>query len=120
MSQSPEDEGARQGEERTQMSQRAQELAERFVQAVGDFRTFVEAIADADWVTPVSAGDPRTVGVVARHIAWGIEFEWQHFRAIADARPLPPVPEFESINAQYAEQWSSISKADVLAQLRSA
>ena len=30
------------------------------------------------------------------------------------------MPEFESINADYAQQWSSISKDGVLAELRSA
>ncbi len=102
------------------MSERAQDLAERFVQAIADFTAFVEDIPEEQWGTPVSAGDPRTVGVVARHIAWAYLFEWEHFRAIAEGHPLLPVPEFESINAEYAQQWSSVSKQDVLAELRGA
>ena len=102
------------------MSERAQDLAARFVQAMADFKAFVEEIPKEQWGKPVSAGDPRTVGVVARHIAWAYVFEWGHFRAITEGHPLPPVPEFESINAEHAQEWSSISKDDVLLELGSA
>lgn len=102
------------------MSNRAVELAQEFLEAVAEFRTFVQEIPDATWAIPLSSGDPRGIGVVARHIVWGYEFEWKYFLAIANGRPLPPVPEFKSINAEYAKEWTSISKADVLQELQSA
>jgi hypothetical protein len=102
------------------MSKRAEELAEGFAHAVAEFKSCVREIPDEAWARPVSSGDPRGVGVVARHVVWAYEFEWEYFRAIADGHPLAPVPEFDSINAEYAEEWKSISMAEVLAALQSA
>jgi hypothetical protein len=100
------------------MSKRAEELAEGCAQAIAEFTSCVQGIPDEAWASPVSSGDPRSVGVVARHIVWAHEFEWEYFQAIAEGHPL--APEFDSINAEYAEEWRSISKADVLAVLQSA
>jgi hypothetical protein len=102
------------------MSKRAEELADDFVEAIAEFKTCVQEIPDEAWARPVSSGDPRSVGVVARHVVWAYEFEWEYFRAIAEGHPLAPVPEFDSINAEYAEEWKSISMVEVLAALQSA
>jgi hypothetical protein len=102
------------------MGKRAQELAERFARANTEFSAFVERVPAELWEQAVSAGDPRSIGVLVRHVAWGYTYEQQYFQAIAERHPLPPVTEFATINAELAHQWGSLSKDDSLAALRAA
>jgi hypothetical protein len=104
------------------MAERAQELAERFARAGAEFRAFVEKIPEDQWEKPISAGDPRSVGVVARHVAWAYTFEQRYFQAIAEGHPLSSLswPEVDALNAEGARQWQSIPTEEVLAALRTA
>jgi hypothetical protein len=99
------------------VSERAEELARRFSEAHQEFLAFVETIPEEQWLTPVSVGDPRSVGVVVQHVAWVYSFEQRYFKAIAEEHPLPPVVEFDTMNAELARHWESLSKSEVLQAL---
>jgi hypothetical protein len=101
------------------MAERAQDLADRFERESAYFCSFVEEIPEEMWEKPLSAGDPRSVGVVARHVAWAFAFEQRYFQAIAEGRPLAAVPmaEVDALNAEGARQWQSMPKGEVLAAL---
>jgi hypothetical protein len=98
-------------------SARARELADQFFQAHAAFSSFVATIPAEKWRRPVSAGDPRPVWILARHIAWGYLFEQSYFQAIAEGNPKPPVDEFKTMNAALAHEWDSLSRSDVVAAI---
>jgi hypothetical protein len=102
------------------MAERAEELAKRFAQANGDFIAYIEKIPEERWGKIVGAEDPRPVGVVANHVAWGYAFEQRHFQAMAAGQSLSAVSmaEIDTFNAEHARQWQSLSKGEVLAALR--
>jgi hypothetical protein len=102
------------------MAERAAELAERFARESARFCTFVEEIPVAMWEKPLSAGDPRSVAAIARHVAWAYAFEQHYFQAIAEGIPLAAVPmaDVDALNAEGAAEWQSMPKEEVLAALR--
>jgi DinB superfamily len=102
------------------VGERAQALADRFTEANADFTAMVEQIPSASWDKMASAGDPRPIGVLARHVAWGYTFEMSYFQAIAEGHPRPPVQEVDTLNAKLAREWRSTPRGEVLLELRSA
>jgi len=100
-------------------------LAEQFGKQNAEFAVYVEQIAETHWRRSVSGSDPRGVGVVAYHIAWGYGIEQQYISAIACGRPLPQLsmatlPDIHVTNAKCAQEWEGMGKAEVIAGLRSA
>jgi hypothetical protein len=102
------------------MTERALDLAERFSRESAQFCAFVEEIPRAMWEKPLSAGDPRSVAAIARHVAWAYAFEQHYFQAIAEGNLLAAVPmvEVDALNAEGAREWQSIPREEVLAALR--
>jgi len=101
------------------MSQRSEELAERFTAFNNEVISFVENCLEKDW-NKVCAGENWPVGVVARHVAAG------HYRVLALAKMIvegKPLPELsheaiDEANAQHAEKHAGCTRDEVLGLLR--
>ncbi len=108
--------------EETAMSDRVEVLAQRFVAGNDAFSAFIAAIPAAQWDQVVGAGELRTVGLVAQHVAFSYGFLARYFGAIADRQPLPALSpaEANAVNARVAEEAAGMTQAAVLAALRSA
>jgi hypothetical protein len=104
------------------MSDRARNLADRFAQAHGTFVAAVKQLPEGHWRLPVSDTDPRSVGVIARHVAWGYSIEQEYIGAILAGQPLPELSlgELDAMNTSLAQEWGDLRKAEVLAALQSA
>ena len=101
------------------MSQRAKELAERFLSFNNDMIAFVENCSEENW-KKVCPGEQWPVGVVARHVAAG------HYRAVGLAKMIvagKELPELtneaiDQSNAQHADKHAGCTKEEVLGLLR--
>jgi hypothetical protein len=101
------------------MSQRATELAERFLSFNNDMIAFVKNCSEENW-EKVCPGEQWPVGVVARHVAAG------HYRAVGLAKMIvagKELPELtdeaiDQSNAQHADKHAGCTKAEVLGLLR--
>ena len=62
------------------MPGRSEALAERLEQAAAEFERALTGLTDEQWRT-FCPEEGRTVGVLARHVAKGIPFEMDVFRA---------------------------------------
>ena len=51
------------------LSTRGQALADRIEEGASGLAAFAEGLSEAEWRTPVSATDGRTVGVIVHHVA---------------------------------------------------
>jgi hypothetical protein len=102
------------------MAERARILADRFEQAVAEFVLVVEGLTRAQWQT-LCPNEERSVGVLARHVAFGIPFEMDVFREIAAGQQPATITraELAEMNARDAETWSDTAKDETLALLRS-
>lgn len=101
------------------MSQRAEELSERFINFNNEVIEFVENCSDEDW-KKVCSGENWPVGVVARHIAAGHYSAFGLAKMIVDSKQLPELTN-EAINqgnAQHAEKHANCTKDEVLGILR--
>jgi hypothetical protein len=109
-------------QEETAMSERAEELAQRFAESNDAFCSFIAAIPAAQWDQVVGEGELRTVGMVAQHVAYSYGFLARYYGAIADGQPLPALAPAEgsAVNARVAEEAAGMTQAAVLAELRSA
>jgi hypothetical protein len=101
------------------MSQRAQELAERFVEVAEAFAAEVERLSPQQW-RAYSAGEERTVAALARHVAWGYEFEMAVFAAIAEGRPYDTVTNasMAALNAAHGMEFGDCAQTETVALLR--
>lgn len=104
------------------MSERAENLAQRFAEGNAAFAACIAAIPATQWDQVVGEGELRTVGMVAQHVAFSYGFLARYFGAIADGQPLPPLSPAEgnAVNAQVAQEAAGMTQAAVLAALRSA
>jgi hypothetical protein len=101
------------------MSQRATELAQRFLSFNKDMIAFVENCSEENW-KKVCPGEQWPVGVVARHVAAG------HYRAVGLAKMIvagKELPELtdetiDQSNAQHADKHANCTKEEVLGLLR--
>ena len=51
------------------VSRRAQSLADRIELGAAKLAAFAEELTEAEWRTPVSPTDPRSIGVIVHHVA---------------------------------------------------
>jgi hypothetical protein len=101
------------------MSQRATELAQRFLSFNNNMIAFVENCSEENW-KKVCPGEQWPVGVVARHVAAG------HYRAVGLAKMIvtgKELPELtdetiDQSNAQHADKHANCTKEEVLGLLR--
>jgi hypothetical protein len=72
-------------------SRRGESLAARIEEGAAGLVAFAEGLSDAEWHTPVSATDQRSVGVVVHHVASMYPIEIDLARAVACGRSVSDV-----------------------------
>ena len=73
------------------MIRRAESLAARIEQGAAGLATFAEGLSDAEWGTPTSPTDRRTVGQIVNHVALVYPIEVDLARAIASGNAVTDV-----------------------------
>src|ERR1700730_13948323 len=101
------------------MPTHAETLAAQFEAATNDAIQEVRNCSDAKWRLAMP-NDGRTVGVVAHHMATGDLPILGLVQAIASGQPMPPItPEIiNQGNAQHAQQFANVTKAETIQLLQ--
>ena len=101
-------------------SRRAESLAARIEEGAARVAAFAEGLSDAEWRTPVSATDQRSVGVVVHHVASMYPIEIERARVVASGRPVSEVTweVVAQLNARHAQDNAQVSKPAALELLR--
>lgn len=102
------------------MGRRAEVIASRIEEGAAGLAAFVESLSDAEWSTPTSRTDGRTVGQVVNHVALVYPIEIDLARQIAGGNAVTEVTweVVAGLNANHAREHAAISKAAALATLR--
>jgi len=102
------------------MSRRAELLADRIEQGAAGLAAYVERLSEAQWRTPASTTDRRSIGVVVHHVASVYPIEVDLARAIATGKPVTDVTweVVAGLNAKHAEAQATVTKANALELLR--
>ena len=102
------------------MSRRAELLAARIEEGATGLAAFAEGLSAAEWATPTSATDRRTVGQIVNHVALVYPIEIDLAKAIAGGHAVTDVtwPVVAQLNAGHATEHAGVTKADALALLR--
>ena len=102
------------------VNRRAELLADRIEEGAAGLAAFAEALSDAEWRTPISATDQRTVGVVVHHVASMYPIEIDVARTIASGRSVSDVTweVVAQLNAKHAQDNAQVSKSSALELLR--
>ena len=99
---------------------RAEALADRIEEGAALLAAFAEGLSEAEWLTPVSAHDRRSVGVIVHHVASVYPIEIELAQTIARGKAVTNVT-WEAVaemNAQHAREQADVTKADALELLR--
>ncbi len=101
------------------MSQRAQELAEKFAAFNGEVIALVEDCSAQDWAK-TCAGEQWSVGVVARHLAAGHYSVVNLIELVVSGQPLPEITmeAIDQTNAEHAREHADCTQEEVLGFLR--
>jgi DinB superfamily len=99
---------------------RAESLTARIEEGAAGLAAFAEGLSDAEWRTPVSATDQRSVGVVVHHVASMYPIEIDVARAIASGKSVSDVTwaVVAQLNAKHALDNAQVSKSAALELLR--
>ena len=102
------------------MIRRAESLAARIEQGAAGLATFAEGLSDAEWGTPTSPTDRRTVGQIVNHVALVYPIEVDLARAIASGNAVTDVTwqVVAELNAGHAREHAKVTKAEALKLLR--
>jgi hypothetical protein len=102
------------------MIRRAESLAARIEEGAAGLATFAEGLSDAEWGTPTSPTDRRTVGQIVNHVALVYPIEVDLARAIASGNAVTDVTwqVVAEMNAGHAREHASVTKAEALEALR--
>src|SRR5262245_9970729 len=102
------------------MMTRAEALADRIEEGADGLAAYVEGLSEAEWRTPVSATDRRTVGVVVNHVASVYPIEIDFARAIAAGNAITEVTwkVVAGVNGKHAEDQADATKSATLDLLR--
>jgi hypothetical protein len=102
------------------MGRRAELLANRIEEGAAGLAAFAEGLSDAEWRTPISAKDRRTVGVIVHHVASMYPIEVGLARAVAGGKAAAEVTWelVADINAKHAQEQAGVAKAAALELLR--
>jgi hypothetical protein len=99
---------------------RAESLAGRIEEGAAALADFAEGLSEAEWRTPVSATDGRSIGVIVHHVASVYPVEIDLARTIAGGHAVTDVT-WEAIaemNANHAQEQEGVTKAAALELLR--
>jgi|SRR5690242_3076893 len=101
-------------------SRRAESLAARIEEGAARLAAFAEGLSNADWQTPISATDRRSVGVVVHHVANMYPIEIDLARTIARGKAISDVTweVVAQLNANHARDNAQVSKPAALELLR--
>ena len=99
---------------------RAEALAARIEKGAAGLAAFAEGLSDAEWNTPVSATDRRSVGVIVHHVASMYPIEIDVARLIASGKPVSDVTweVVAQLNARHAQENAQVSRSATLELLR--
>lgn len=99
---------------------RGESLAARIEEGAAGLAAFAEGLSDAEWHTPISATDRRTVGVIVHHVASMYPVEIDLARAVAADKPVSDVTweAVAQLNAKHAYDNADVSKSIALQLLR--
>jgi uncharacterized damage-inducible protein DinB len=102
------------------MSRRAELIANRIEEGSAGLAAFVEGLSDAEWGTPTSPTDRRTVGQIVNHVALVYPVELDLARAIAGGNAVTDVTweVVAAMNAGHARDHARVTKAEALDLLR--
>lgn len=102
------------------MIRRSELLAARIEEGAAGLAAFVEGLSDAEWETPTSATDRRTVGQIVNHVALVYPIEVDLARAIASGTSVTDVTWqiVAELNAGHAREHANVTKAEALDRLR--
>lgn len=101
-------------------SRRAESLAARIEEGAAGLASFAEGLSEAEWRTPVSTRDQRTVGVIVHHVANMYPIEIDVARVVAGGKPVSDVTweAVAQLNAKHAQDNAEVSKSAALELLR--
>src|SRR5262249_27428588 len=102
------------------MSRRAELLADRIEEGAATLAAFAEGLSDAEWRTPVSETDRRSIGVIVHHVGNMYPIEIEAARAIASGKAVTDVTweAVAELNAKHASENPGPTKAAALEFLR--
>jgi hypothetical protein len=102
------------------VSRRAVSLGDRIEEGAAGLAAFAEGLSEAEWLTPVSASDRRSVGVIVHHVASVYPIEVDLARAIASGKAVTDVTweVVAGLNAKHAQEQAGVTKAATLELLR--
>jgi len=95
-------------------------LADRIEEGAAALAAFAEGLSEAEWRTPVSRTDNRSVGVIVHHLASVYPIEIDLARTIASGKPVTEVTweVVADLNAKHAREHANVTKAAALELLR--
>jgi SAM-dependent methyltransferase len=104
----------------TPLSRRAESLADRIEEGAAGLAAFAAGLSEAEWRTPVSVSDGRSVGVIVHHVATVYPIEIDLARTIASGKAVTEVTweVVAELNAKHAHDQAGIAKAATLELLR--
>jgi hypothetical protein len=102
------------------MGLRAESLAARVEEGAAGLAAFAEGLSEAEWRTPTSSTDRRTVGQIVNHVALVYPIEIDLARAVASGKAVTDVtwPVVAELNANHAREHANVTKAAALDLLR--
>jgi hypothetical protein len=102
------------------MSRRAEALADRIEEGAETLAAFAAGLSEAEWHTPVTPTDRRSIGVIVHHVANMYPVEIEAARAIASGQAVTEVTweVVSGMNAQHAQAQVNVTKAAALELLR--
>jgi hypothetical protein len=102
------------------MSRRAELLANRIEEGAAGLAAFAEQLSEAEWQTPVSPTDRRSIGIIVHHVAAVYPIEIQLAQAIASGKSIADVTweVVADLNANHAREQGHVTKAAALELLR--
>ena len=105
--------------ERSTISQRAQDLADRLEQGARALAAFASDLTDTEWQTRIPK-DGRTVGVLVHHVASVYPLEIQLAQTLAEGKPVTGVTwdVVHAMNAGHAREHGAVTKEAALDLLR--
>ncbi len=100
----------------TKTARRAELLADRIEEGAAGLAAFADGLSEAEWRTPVSASDRRSVGLIVHHVASMYPIEVDVARAIASGKAITDVTweVVAGLNAKHAGEHANVTKAEAL------
>ena len=94
------------------MSRRSELLADRIEEGADGLAAFAEGLSEAEWHTPVSGTDSRSVGVILHHVATVYPIEIQLAQTIASGHAVTEVTweVVSELNAKHAHDQVEVTK----------